>query len=389
MDLMKKIDFTQIVVQGINRTVSYVSDLLFDKVIIFESDDLFEHLELWLYTHYKKIQGQKEAYVGRSDNGPNGSGLSDKKILYRKIEGDIVIRYKGKRISVYKERTKLENADGYRNLFFNQYTISGVNAKQQIAELLEEAHQFGLLQKNKSIISIYGNDSQGYWQKKSAIRNRSFATVILNKQLKKDLLTDIDDFVDSRDWYTERSIPYKRSYLFTGDPGNGKSTLAQAIATHLGMNIYSLDFSSLSNDSAMRNAFSEMPDNSILLIEDIDSFFNERTNKVAQSKVTFSGFINLLDGVFYKDGLLTIISTNHPELLDSAFLRTGRMDKKVEINNPGVEEINEYLNRFYGPGHAVLSANHYSVVYSMSDVQEFCVSNKTDSKAVVSKLLNL
>jgi ATP-dependent 26S proteasome regulatory subunit len=53
----------------------------------------------------------------------------------------------------------------------------------------------------------------------------------------------------------------------------------------------------------------------------------------------FSNLLNVLDGVLYRSGLITIITTNHPELLDSAIMRQGRMDMVFQINYPKKKDI--------------------------------------------------
>lgn len=55
-------------------------------------------------------------------------------------------------------------------------------------------------------------------------------SVILEKTIVEDILNDVQEFIDSEQWYNEMGIPHKRSYLIYGPPGTGKSSLAQAIA---------------------------------------------------------------------------------------------------------------------------------------------------------------
>ena len=52
----------------------------------------------------------------------------------------------------------------------------------------------------------------------------------------------------------------------------------------------------------------------------------------AQVKLSFSGFLNALDGVATQEGNVLFMTTNHPELLDPALIRAGRIDEKVELN---------------------------------------------------------
>ena len=43
------------------------------------------------------------------------------------------------------------------------------------------------------------------------------------------------------------------------------------------------------------------------------------------------GLLNVLDGVVDTPGRIVIMTTNHPEALDAALIRPGRIDKKVYL----------------------------------------------------------
>lgn len=48
--------------------------------------------------------------------------------------------------------------------------------------------------------------------------------------------------------------------------------------------------------------------------------------------LTFSGFLNAIDGVRSQEGRIIIMTTNYKEKLDPALLRPGRVDEMYEIN---------------------------------------------------------
>ncbi|CAN0389181.1 unnamed protein product, partial [Ectocarpus sp. 13 AM-2016] len=43
------------------------------------------------------------------------------------------------------------------------------------------------------------------------------------------------------------------------------------------------------------------------------------------------GLLNVLDGVVDTPGRIVIMTTNHPESLDAALIRPGRIDKKIYL----------------------------------------------------------
>ena len=104
------------------------------------------------------------------------------------------------------------------------------------------------------------------------------------------------------------------------------------------MNLSILSVQKNFDNSALLNSIKRIEDDTILLIEDVDSFFEKRTGVDAPS-ITFSQFINVLDGVLYKHGIITFLTTNHPEKLDNALLRIGRIDKIIRIDYPSKNNI--------------------------------------------------
>jgi SpoVK/Ycf46/Vps4 family AAA+-type ATPase len=73
------------------------------------------------------------------------------------------------------------------------------------------------------------NSSQ--WESESLKRNRRrVKTVVLDNNVNLKLLEDIEHFNNSEEWYLERGIPYKKSFLFYGPPGTGKTSIIKALS---------------------------------------------------------------------------------------------------------------------------------------------------------------
>jgi len=87
-----------------------------------------------------------------------------------------------------------------------------------------------------------------------------------------------------------------------------------------------------------------------VLIEDVDAAFNKRVQTTAdgyQSSVTFSGFLNALDGVASGEERIIFMTTNHPEELDPALIRPGRVDLTVLLDDASPEQARRLFVRFY------------------------------------------
>jgi chaperone BCS1 len=353
------------------------------SVKVYQYDELFLILENWLYDHHKSAYKDVEASLQDEDSSPGRSHHEIKRtLIYKQEENDFFIKYNNKKLIISKSKEKMDKAESAKDFYFRKYTLSGFRAKEHIDLLLKEAVKYNEAKKNVGIY-VYSNDSYGNWSSPKTIKVKSWDKVILEKNAKDLITKDLQEFLSSEKWYMEASIAYKRGYGLHGPPGTGKTTLALAIACYTNRPVYCMNLNSIENDSRIPYMFSEMRNNSILLLEDIDRVFSGRDNVRDDSKITFSTFLNCLDGAFSKHGVITIITTNHLDKLDPALLRTGRIDLLQEIPKPTVAEVAEYLSIFYGKP---VTLEGYDNDWTMSDIQEICIKNKTNVNKAIETL---
>jgi chaperone BCS1 len=124
----------------------------------------------------------------------------------------------------------------------------------------------------------------------------------------------------------------------------GKTSLAKAIAGHMGYNICILSLNGIDSDKDLLTMCGGIPDNVVLLIEDVDAYNVNREGN--NEGITLSGLLNAVDGVTAKNGCVTIMTTNHPDRLDKALIRKGRTDVHLELADPTEEQLTELFNRF-------------------------------------------
>jgi len=194
-------------------------------------------------------------------------------------------------------------------------------------------------EKDDSKLHVYVMNKYGEWLRYNKIPSRTLDTVYFDSKLKQRLRRDILDFIASEKEYDEFGIPYKKNYLLTGIPGSGKTSMIKALCKEIGYNLCIFSINHDVDNNAALMAFRDTPDKSVLLMEDIDCLFEKRTGTQDNKFFTFSNLLNLLDGVCYKKGLISFITTNHPENMDHALLRQGRTDMIIHMNYPKKADV--------------------------------------------------
>jgi len=183
-------------------------------------------------------------------------------------------------------------------------------------------------------------------------RKRSIDSVLLDDGLADSILYDVNDWRLSAPWYHDRGIPYRRGYLLHGPPGSGKTSFVTALAGHLDYNIciLSLNDSGLTDDR-LAHALSVAPQQSLILLEDIDAAFASTRlspgSEQSYSGVTFSGLLNTLDGVASSEERLLFMTTNHIERLDRALMRPGRVDRVYLLDDASDYQARRLFLKFY------------------------------------------
>ena len=215
-------------------------------------------------------------------------------------------------------------------------------SRDLIDRLVREAYEYANSQEQGIRISAANNLS---WQHLCFKRQRSLDSVVLPEGMLQELADELAGFLRSEDWYHDRGIPYQRGYLFHGTPGSGKTSAVMALAGELGLSVGLLPLSDYTvTDSMLGQYMGRLPARSILLIEDIDAVFVQRDNHMG---VTFAGLLNALDGVLAPEGRILVMTTNHPERLDPALIRPGRVDRQVAFSHATPDQARRLFNRFF------------------------------------------
>ena len=254
------------------------------------------------------------------------------------------------------------------------------------------------LEVDETKLHIYVVSKYGEWMRYNKIPSRTLKTIYFDEKLKHKFRDDITDFLTKEKEYQDFGIPYKKNYLLTGIPGSGKTSLIKALCKEIGYHlcIFSINHD-IDNHTALC-AFRDIPPKSILLIEDIDCLFEKRTGTQENKHFTFSNLINLLDGVLSRQGLITFITTNHPENMDHALLRQGRIDMIIHMNYPKKIDIRNLFHDMLRKSYPLLSeleadfdafyAHIHKKTITMAGIVAFLFRYKKEWSANIGELLD-
>lgn len=169
--------------------------------------------------------------------------------------------------------------------------------------------------------------------------------------------SDIAEYLQdarSAESFKEHGLPLGNRVLLQGPPGNGKTALAGALATALGLPIYTVDFSNvissyLGETSAKLAKILRGVAGSpcVLFIDEMETVLAARagvrgTDDVGEMRRVVSSLLLEMDRL--PEHVVLIGATNHPELLDKAVRR--RFHHHWELPAPGPAAVNRWYSLF-------------------------------------------
>lgn len=253
---------------------------------------------------------------------------------------------------------------------------------------------------------VYVNRN-GNWNGSKLENKRKIESIILRHNMQNNIKSDLERFQGNQDFYQELGIPYRRGYLFYGTPGTGKTSMIKAISNFTKRDIYYVNINDIRSDNELFDLMQKIPhERAIVVFEDIDCMTSvvktrEQPEKKTDEKavgITLSGLFNIIDGVFDAYGRILIMTTNHPETLDPALVRPGRVDMRIEFGNCVTSQLSDMYKLYYktecdAVKISKIEENKYSPAYIstlfMSYINEpDSVFNHIDDNIIISSCMN-
>ncbi|EAA08672.3 AGAP004266-PA [Anopheles gambiae str. PEST] len=268
--------------------------------------------------------------------------------------GTHIMRYGGTWIKVDRAREQ-HTLDLHMGVPWETVQLTAFGRDKNLYfKILEEARQLAL--KNTEGKTIMYTAMGSEWRPFGHPRKRRpIGSVVLDEGVSERILRDCREFIKNPQWYSDRGIPYRRGYLLHGPPGCGKSSFITALAGEIEFGICLLNLSERGlTDDRLNHLMNVAPQQSIILLEDIDAAFVSRQDTLQQkaayeglNRVTFSGLLNCLDGVASTEARIVFMTTNYLERLDPALIRPGRVDVKEYVGHCSRHQLEQMFRRFY------------------------------------------
>jgi transitional endoplasmic reticulum ATPase len=148
--------------------------------------------------------------------------------------------------------------------------------------------------------------------------------------------------------FQQMDMQAAKGVLMYGPPGTGKTLLAKAIANEAQSNFISIKGPELLNkyvgesEKGVREVFEKARSNAptVVFFDEIDSIASERGQRTGDSGVgerVVSQLLTELDGLEELEDVVVIATTNRPDLIDTALLRPGRLDRHIHVPVPDQE----------------------------------------------------
>lgn len=202
--------------------------------------------------------------------------------------------------------------------------------------------------KNSSIVGVLGDDTDPMVSvmKLEKAPTESYADIGGLESQVQEMKEAVELPLTHPEYYEEMGIQAPKGVILYGAPGTGKTLLAKAVANSTSATFLRIVGSELiqkySGDGPklVRELFRVADEHapSIIFIDEIDAVGTKRYDSTSggekEIQRTMLELLNQLDGFDNRGDVKVIMATNKIESLDTALIRPGRIDRKIEFPLP-------------------------------------------------------
>ncbi len=387
------------------NTIKLTSKHSINKVYMTRIYEVPEKSDLEEYSHMNEIVDSVLEYVASLNNIPilefikNSSYLVMYKDTPIQITEDIYINihtvtrkqlctFDNIQIELLSETLTTKEITEWVNYIYNQYKI---NLENQLGNKIYYFDQYET--KKPDILGDHymkqNKNSKTMIKRAQLQQEPKFLTFHLQEfhsnkyfsnlygKVSKIIYEKIMLFEKNPDFYIKKGLPRHLGIMLAGPPGLGKTAMIKCIANETKRHIINVNFKNIKTASQFKNLFGHSDISTIsdlnngvfkkitipmekrlYVLEEIDAITDivkQRTNdgkdkeeeeEVVEEELTLGEILTELDGTLERPGRMIIITSNHPESIDSALLRPGRIDIIIKFERVDKEETIEMIEKF-------------------------------------------
>ncbi|AUF82699.1 AAA family ATPase [Tetraselmis virus 1] len=329
----------------------------------------------------------------------------------------VTIMKNGMELLQFKRRKfDRETADGKSTIETEIFTLRAYSCTEEKARLMVEEYIEDSITEYRKLIDPK-KDTMRYQyipcrltDKETSEKELTFRRYALSDQRtfdtlyhpdKNEILNIVDNFVHKRGKYAIPGYPDKLGFLLYGPPGTGKTSFIKSLASYTKRHIVTVSFEKIKTNQELMDVmhdrfykikgddltFNPGFDEVIFVMEDIDAaagLVRSRTKmtledsiiaaaeprsnysstqnlavmiKKDEDELNLAGVLNALDGVLDSPRRIVIMTSNHPDRLDPALIRPGRVNMKIHMSYIKPDQAQEMLMRYFSTTQLEISAH--------------------------------
>lgn len=179
------------------------------------------------------------------------------------------------------------------------------------------------------------------WKESGIVLGRPLSTVFIDDNIKENLNSSINDFLNNKNWYRDSYIPYKMGILLCGGLGDGKTSLISALAYENDLDIYYVSV----NSGDILGQINKIPKDrmNIVVFENLDLELSQLGDRYP---FVYPRLLNVMDGLLSPSQIFVVTATSL-DSIPAEFKRPGRFTHSIRINPPTKDLVSRYFQSFY------------------------------------------